>query len=385
MAMYRLQIKPVSRAKGQTAPGAAAYRAGERIRNERTGETHNHSRRKDVAHTEIFLPSQFGDAPMEWARDRASLWNAAETVEKRRNSRVAREFQVALPSELSAQQRLALARGFSREISDRYGVAVDLALHDPKPSGDPRQFHAHLLMTTREITREGLGAKAGLDMQSAQRFRTGLSDHKTEYVAVRERWADMTNAAFKEADIDIRVDHRTLAAQGIDREPVVHVPLEFYRQQTKGLDQSGIKKVREEYKDWIEAGRSQVGREQGANSQVRQAQAPAGSRDAPALMQQAQPPAGSREAPTLTQQAQPLAAPRDVQAPTQQAQSLVGDQRGSPQSPVAPRTVAEIRRQAVQNWLQMRSKGVESPGNEPVRQRGNDASSTRGQGEDLGK
>ena len=369
MAMFRLQIKPVSRAKGQTAPGAAAYRAGERIRNERTGETHNHSRRKDVAHTEIFLPSQFGDASMEWARDRASLWNAAETVEKRRNSRVAREFQVALPSELSAQQRLALARGFAREISDRYGVAVDLALHDPKPSGDPRQFHAHLLMTTREITREGLGAKAGLDMQAAQRFRTGLSDHKTEYVAIRERWADMTNAAFKEANIDIRVDHRTLAAQGIDREPMVHVPLEFYRQQTKGLDQSGVKKVREEYKAWIEAGRAQVSREQGASSQARQGQAPAGPRDA--------------QAPPY--QTQPAVAPRNVRAATQQAQAPVDDQRGSSQSPVTPRTVAEIRRQAVQNWLQMRSKGVESPGNDPVRQRGNDASSTRGQGEDLGK
>jgi ATP-dependent exoDNAse (exonuclease V) alpha subunit len=308
MAMFRLDIKPVSRAKGQTAPGAAAYRAGERILSERTGETHNHSRRKDVAHTEIFLPSQFGDAPMEWARDRTRLWNAAESAEKRRNSRVAREFQIALPSELSAERRLTLARTFAREVSDRYGVAVDLALHNPKPSGDPRQFHAHLLMTTRAITREGLGAKAGLDMQSVHRFQMGLSDHKTEYVAVRERWASLTNAAFKDANIDVRVDPGTLSAQGIDRQPVVHVPLEFYRQQTKGLDQDGIKKMREEYKAWIDSG-----------------------------------------------------------------------------SPVAPRTVAEIRRQAVQNWLQMRSKGVESPRNEPARQRANEVSSTRGQGEDLDK
>ena len=342
MAIFRLDIKPISRSKGQTAPGAAAYRAGERIRNDRTGETHNHSRRKDVAHTEIFLPSQFGDAAMDWARDRTHLWNTAETIEKRRNSRVAREFQVALPSELSAQQRLALARNFAREVSDRYGVAVDLALHDPKPSGDPRQFHAHLLMTTRELTREGLGAKAGLDMQSAQRFRAGLSDHKTEYVAIRERWADMTNTAFKEANIDIRVDHRSLAAQGIDREPVVHVPLEFYRQQTKGLDQSGIKKVREEYKAWVDSGKAQVNREQDAKPQVQHTQAPA---------QQVQPPAAESRAPPS----------------------------------VAPRTLADIRRQAVQNWLQMRSKGVESPGSEPARQRANEVSSTPGQGEDLGK
>jgi ATP-dependent exoDNAse (exonuclease V) alpha subunit len=355
MAIFRLDIKPISRAKGQTAPGAAAYRAGERIQNDRTGETHNHSRRKDVAHTEIFLPSQFGDAAMDWARDRTRLWNTAETAEKRRNSRVAREFQVALPSELSAQQRLALARNFAREVSDRYGVAVDLALHDPKPSGDPRQFHAHLLMTTRELTREGLGAKAGLDMQSAQRFRKGLSDHKTEYVAIRERWADMTNAAFKEANIDIRVDHRTLAAQGIEREPVVHIPLEFYRQQTKGLNPSDIKKVREEYKAWIDSGRAQVNREQAAQPQVQHTQAPA-------------------------QQVQP-----SVVEPSQPFDPSVQPQRGEVHASVAPRTLADIRRQAVQNWLQMRSKGVESPGNEPARQRANEVSSTRGQGEDLGK
>src|SRR6267154_784207 len=144
MAMFRIDIKPIKRSAGQRATGAAAYRAGERIRDERTGIVHNHSRRKDVTHTEIFLPSQFGESPMEWARDRASLWNSAEAAERRHNSRVAREFQVALPSELSAPQRLALARSFARELSDRYGTAVDLAIHDPKADGDPRHFHAHL-------------------------------------------------------------------------------------------------------------------------------------------------------------------------------------------------------------------------------------------------
>lgn len=354
MAMFRLDIKPISRARGQTATGAAAYRAGERIRDERTGEVHNHSRRKDVAHTEIFLPSQFGDAPMEWARDRTRLWNTAESLEKRRNSRVAREFQISLPSELTAEQRLTLARNFAREVSDRYGVAVDLALHDPKPSGDPRQFHAHLLMTTREVTQEGLGAKAGLDMQSVQRFRRGLTDHKTEYVAIRERWASLTNAAFRQANIDVRVDHRTLAAQGIDRQPVVHVPLEFYRQQAKGLNQDGITKMRAQYKAWIDSGRSQVSRQADARPEAQQPQR------VEAREQRAEAHA-ERPAPTL-------------QHP-----------RIEPEPPTAPRTLAEIRRQAVQNWLHMRSKGVESPGNEPDRQRANVVSPTRGQGEDLGK
>src|ERR1700722_10839634 len=166
MANFHIDIKPVKRAAGQKATAAAAYRAGERIRDERTGKSHNHSHRKDVTHTEIFLPSQLGEAPMQWARARASLWNKAEAAEKRSNSRVAREFQVSLPSELSSTQRLALARGFARELSDRYGIAVDLALHDPKAGGDPRYFHAHLLATTREVTPSGLGAKTGLDMQA---------------------------------------------------------------------------------------------------------------------------------------------------------------------------------------------------------------------------
>jgi ATP-dependent exoDNAse (exonuclease V) alpha subunit len=350
MAMFRLDIKPISRARGQTATGAAAYRAGERIRDERTGEIHNHSRRKDVAHTEIFLPSQLGDARMEWARDRTRLWNTAESLEKRRNSRVAREFQISLPSELTAAQRLTLARNFAREVSDRYGVAVDLALHDPKPSGDPRQFHAHLLMTTREVTPEGLGAKAGLDMQSAQRFRAGLTDHKTEYVAIRERWATLTNSALREANIEARVDHRSLEAQGIDRQPVVHVPLEFYRQQAKGLDRDGITKMRAEYKAWIDSGRAHASRLADARPEVQQVQQ--GKAQQAKQGQQAQPP---------------------------------GPERPDPTREHPSRTLAGIRRDAVQNWLRMRSKGVESPRNESNRQRSNDVSSTRGHGDDMGK
>ena len=346
MAMFHLEIKPIKRSMGQTATAAAAYRAGERIRDERTGNVHNHSRRKDVTHTEIFLPSQFGDAPMEWARDRTRLWNTAESAENRRNSRVAREFQVSLPSELSTTQRLTLARNFARELSDRYGVAVDLALHDPKPSGDPRQFHAHLLTTTREVTHDGLGAKAGLDMQSAQRFRMGLSDHKAEYVAVRERWASLTNAAFREANIETRIDHRTLAAQGIDRQPVVHVPFEFYKNQAAGLDRDGINKMREEYRAWIESRRPEASREQGAELGPQRAASPA-------------------------QHA-------EVAQPQREA-------RSEPDPPAAPRTVAEIRRRAVQNWLQMRSKGAESPRNDQERQRANEVSPTQPRGEDLSR
>ena len=156
MAIFRMAISSVSRSAGRRATAAAAYRSGERIRDERTGELFNQTRRRDVLHTEILLPAHFDGEPVEWARNRERLWNTAEHAEKRHNSRVAREFQVSLPAELDAVRRVALARTLAREIADRYKVAGDLAVHEPRPDGDPRNFHAHLLTTTREVTPAGL-------------------------------------------------------------------------------------------------------------------------------------------------------------------------------------------------------------------------------------
>jgi ATP-dependent exoDNAse (exonuclease V) alpha subunit len=150
--MYRLEIGSLARSAGRRATAAAAYRSGERIRDAQSGELFNYSRRQDVVHKEIFLPAHLQDSNLEWAKDRTKLWNSAEQAEKRRDSRVAREYQVALPPELGPTERVALARRFSRELSDRYNVAVDLAVHDPRPGSDPRNFHAHLLTTTREVT-----------------------------------------------------------------------------------------------------------------------------------------------------------------------------------------------------------------------------------------
>ena len=250
MAIFHLSINPVKRSLGQKATAAAAYRAGERIHDQRTGSIHDHSQRLDVRHKEIFLPSGLDASKLEWARDRAALWNTAERAELRRDSRVAREFQVMLPSELAPQQRLALARNFARELSDRYKIAIDLAVHDP-PKGDDRNFHAHLLATTREVTPDGLGPKAGLDMSGVKRVSLGLTDHVEEYTAVRERWAKLTNEALREAGIEARVDHRTLAAQGIDRQPMVHVPMEFYR--WKGVDPETLNRIREDYRARVAA------------------------------------------------------------------------------------------------------------------------------------
>ena len=114
-----MQISSVTRSAGRRATAAAAYRAGESIRDERSGEVINCGRRRDVLHTEIFLPPQFDGTQVSWARDRQRLWNTAEHAEKRHNARVAREYQLSLPAELDASRRIALSRAFSAVFHSR--------------------------------------------------------------------------------------------------------------------------------------------------------------------------------------------------------------------------------------------------------------------------
>lgn len=247
MAIFRLQITPVTRSANQSAVAAAAYRAGEKIRDDRTNEVHNHSRRKDVTHSEILLPGYLSGSNMDWALNRASLWNSVEQAESRKNARVATEIQVTLPFELPAGRRIEIARAFSREIADNYKVAVDLAVHDPRPAGDPRNFHAHLLLTTREVTPTGLGTKTGLNLQMNERIRLGLPDGSQEFKAIRERWATITNDALKAANIEARVDHRSLAEQGIDREPRPHIPFAAFKIERAGKHSDVAESIRADY------------------------------------------------------------------------------------------------------------------------------------------
>jgi ATP-dependent exoDNAse (exonuclease V) alpha subunit len=251
LASFYMQISSIGRGTGRRATAAAAYRSGERIRDERTGKLFNHVRRRDILHTEIFLPSQFDGMDLSWARNRERLWNAAEHAEKSHNSRVAREYEVTLPAELDGARRVALARAFAQEIAERYKVAVDLSVHEPRPDGDPRNFHAHLLTTTREVTPTGLGAKAGLDLRLLERRRRGLPDHRQEYVNVRERWATLTNEALREANIDARIDHRSLAAQGIDREPLPVIPMMHLKMERRGLHSDLAEHLRAEYRERV--------------------------------------------------------------------------------------------------------------------------------------
>jgi ATP-dependent exoDNAse (exonuclease V) alpha subunit len=253
MAIYRMQAKSISRSDRRSAVGAAAYRAGQRLRDERTGRLYNYSHRQDVSHTEIVWPSELAGRELSWARDRAALWNAAERAENRRNSRVAREYQVALPAELTASARQELARRFAHEIAERHHVAVDLAIHAPPATGDARNHHAHLLATTREVGESGLGAKAGLDMSYPQRLQRGGHSGLEELKTLRERWAVLTNEALNAAGLAVRVDHRSLAAQGIDREPMPQIPIGVLHRERHGIRSEVADRIREQYQARVQA------------------------------------------------------------------------------------------------------------------------------------
>lgn len=208
MAIYHLAVKSVSRSTGRSAVAAVAYRAGVCLENERDGLVHDYTRRSGVEDAFIVAPKG-----AEWTQDRSALWNAAEAAEKRKDAKVAREYELGLPAELDAGQRRDLVRAFAEDIRDRYGVAVDAAIHAPHDYGDDRNHHAHVMTTTREVGPEGLGAKTRqLDV------RTTAS---VEVEAIRERWAGMINDALEHAQVAERVDHRSYERQGLDIEPTV--------------------------------------------------------------------------------------------------------------------------------------------------------------------
>lgn len=202
MASYHLSVKSVSRATGRSAPAAAAYRTATRIENERDGLVHDYTRRGGVEDAFLVVPQ--GAA---WAQDRSALWNAAEAAEKRKDAKVAREYELALPHELDPAQRRSLARGFAQEVVKRFGVAADIAIHAPHPEGDQRNWHAHILTTTRVATAEGLGAKTReLDV---------IQTSGPAVEALRALWAVRVNHALERAQVAERVDHRSLDRQGL--------------------------------------------------------------------------------------------------------------------------------------------------------------------------
>lgn len=204
MAIFHLSVTAYSRSNGHSATAAAAYRSGIRLVDERSGITHDYTRRAGVAERIMVMPES---AP-GW--DRAQLWNNAEQAETRKNSCVAREVRVAIPIELTPAQGAELTRSFTTWLVERYGFAADASIHTD--DGNP---HAHILTTTRRVGPAGLGAKCR-ELDSAT---TGSA----EVLTMRQTWERMANTALELAGRPERIDHRSHAAIGRDDLPTVHV------------------------------------------------------------------------------------------------------------------------------------------------------------------
>jgi hypothetical protein len=255
MATYFLRSSHISRSKGSLATRAAAYRSGERIKDERTGVTYDYSDRGDIAYKEVVLPEDLTNRPdMAWTQDRSILWNAMEYAGTRHNSRVAREWLVLVPQELAPDQRVALVRTFAAELANRYRAAVDIAIHEPRPGADTRNHHAHLLMTNREVSPEGVGPRTTLELGGRERHQRGLEgSSRDEYVALRARWADVTNDSLQRAGLTERVDHRSLEKQGLQRVPRPPLPDKvFYAERKHGPSQAGDE-IRARHRERLEA------------------------------------------------------------------------------------------------------------------------------------
>jgi ATP-dependent exoDNAse (exonuclease V) alpha subunit len=228
VAIYHATIKIISRSAGQSSIAAAAYRSASWINDERTGAKHDYSRKGNVTHSEIMAPE---GAPA-WAFDRARLWNAVEAAEKRKDSQLAREIEVALPRELTRDAGVELVRSFVREKCVDHGMVADFSIHEPEAGDGLNQPHAHIMLTMRRIDGDGFGKKA-----TEWNPEFGKKDGKA-YVAdtsplvnLREAWAEHVNLALERDELARgiepgtweRVDHRSLEEQGIDREPTVHL------------------------------------------------------------------------------------------------------------------------------------------------------------------
>ena len=225
------------------AVAAAAYRSGEKIKNEYDGITHDYTRKGGIAHTEILLPDH---APKEYL-DRATLWNAVEEIEKNKNSQLSREIELALPVELSAGQNILLVREYCRKHFISAGMCADICIHDKK-DGNP---HAHIMLTMRPIEKDGTwGAKSKKEYlldKNGERIRLKSGAFKTRKIDATEwndknkaeewraGWADMVNAFLEKQGEQIRIDHRSYERQGIDLIPTVHLGVAAFQMEKRGI------------------------------------------------------------------------------------------------------------------------------------------------------
>jgi hypothetical protein len=251
VAIYHLHVAIVSRKTRRSAVATSAYHSAEKLHSDHDGITHDYekssvvntsaynsgerlehegmdfdyTRKKGVVHTEIILPH---NAPSEYF-DRSTLWNAVEKAEKRKDAQTARDIDIALPVELNRQEQIDLVRDYVQENFVDKGMCADFAIHDTG-NGNP---HAHILLTTRSVGEDGFHKK-----NRAWNDRACLQSW-------RENWAVSCNESLRTKGLDNRIDHRTLKAQGIDREPTIHIGVTDKALEKKGIITKRVQKNRE--------------------------------------------------------------------------------------------------------------------------------------------
>lgn len=205
MAIYHFSVKTISRSDGRSAVAAAAYRAAEKLTCDYYGKEQDYTKKSGVEHTQIYAPEN----TQEELLDRQTLWNTVEKSERRKDALLGREFEIAFPSELNAQQRQAMLDELCHDLVKKHGVIVDAAIHAPHIDGgsDERNYHAHIMFTTRAIDPEN-------GEFSAKKYRDFSRDNGTETVSRwRKDFADLANRHLEQAGVDVRIDHRSYADQ----------------------------------------------------------------------------------------------------------------------------------------------------------------------------
>lgn len=280
MAIYHLHCKVFSRRKGQTAIAAAAYRSGTKLEDYELGTVSDYTKKKGIAFSEIALPS---NAPKEYA-DREVLWNAVQEVEKSKDAQLCREFEIALPKELSLVEQIELVRTFAKLLVSE-GMIADYSIHDKK-DGNP---HVHILTTMRGIDDNGKwmskqkkvysldesGNKIPIiDKKTGQQKITNgrrqwkretLLDtpwnSKEQLLAWRKRWSDICNdaidkknALLEEENLAVNlyaqqeaisyIDHRSYAEQGVNKTPTIHEGWQARKMERLGMTSERLEQNR---------------------------------------------------------------------------------------------------------------------------------------------
>lgn len=229
MAIFHATTKPISRSSGRSSTASAAYRAGCEIEDKRTGIKHDYSKRSGVVFAVAF------DKDLQTI-DRSKLWNLAESAEKRKDGRTAREWILAIPNELvpsdpSEQSDVNQNHGamaaikFAQTLAEKYNIAVDVAIHSPDKQGDNRNHHAHIMTTTRQFSRTddgmNLGDKSTIELSNTKRKTLGLGTSSEDIKELREVWANIANDALEKQGINERIDHRSNKERGLDIKPTI--------------------------------------------------------------------------------------------------------------------------------------------------------------------